>query len=166
MALLSAIEKWRHYLQYKHFVVKTDHHSLKYLLEQKVTSSIQQKGFTKLLGLDYEVQYKNGVENRVADDLSRQQEETADTNTPVVESHLLVIDVAVPLWVQEVSASYEDDALAADLIIQLSVDVHGPNLWHYNSGVLRRKRKVYVGTHGYLRQQLIKTFHDSTFGGH
>ncbi|WMV54372.1 hypothetical protein MTR67_047757, partial [Solanum verrucosum] len=29
-ALLNAVDKWRHYLQYKHFVVKTDHHSLKY----------------------------------------------------------------------------------------------------------------------------------------
>lgn len=33
MALLSAIDKWRHYFQYKHFIVLTDHHSLKYLLE-------------------------------------------------------------------------------------------------------------------------------------
>ena len=74
IALLNAVDKWRHYLQFKHFVVKTDHHSLKYLLEQRVTSAIQQKGLTKLLGLDYEVRYKNGAENRVADALSRRQE--------------------------------------------------------------------------------------------
>ena len=55
MALLNAVDKWRHYLQFKHFVVKNDHHSLKYLLEQRVTSAIQQKGLTKLLGIDYEV---------------------------------------------------------------------------------------------------------------
>lgn len=66
-----AVDKWRHYLQYKHFVVRTDHHSLKYLLEQKVTSAIQHKVLTKFLGLDYEIQYKRGAENRVADALSR-----------------------------------------------------------------------------------------------
>lgn len=71
MALLCAVDKWRHYLQFKHFVVKTNHHSLKYLLDQRVTSAIQQKGLTKLLGLDYEVQYKRGAENRVANALSR-----------------------------------------------------------------------------------------------
>lgn len=54
--------------------MRTDHYSLKYLLEQKVTSAMQQKGLTKLLGLDYEVQYKKRAENRVADALSRQQE--------------------------------------------------------------------------------------------
>lgn len=43
MALLSEIDKWRHYLQYKRFVVKTDHHSLKYLLEQRIVTAIQQK---------------------------------------------------------------------------------------------------------------------------
>ncbi|KAH0714822.1 hypothetical protein KY284_007727 [Solanum tuberosum] len=74
MALLSVVDKWRHYLQFKHFIVRTDHYSLKYLLEQKVTSTIQQKGLTKLLGLDYEVKYKKGAKNRVANELSRKQE--------------------------------------------------------------------------------------------
>lgn len=45
MALLSAVDKWRHYLQFKNFIVRTDHHSLKYLLEQTVTSAIQQLRF-------------------------------------------------------------------------------------------------------------------------
>ncbi|KAH0712028.1 hypothetical protein KY289_007987 [Solanum tuberosum] len=74
MALLSVVDKWRHYLQFKHFIVRTDHYSLKYLLEQNVTSTIQQKGLTKLLELDYEVKYKKGAKNRVANELSRKQE--------------------------------------------------------------------------------------------
>lgn len=71
MALLNALDKWRNYLQFKHFVIRSDHHSLKYLLDQKVTSVIQQKGLIKLLGLDYEIQYKKDAENRVANALSR-----------------------------------------------------------------------------------------------
>jgi RNase H-like domain found in reverse transcriptase/Reverse transcriptase (RNA-dependent DNA polymerase) len=34
MALLAAVQKWRHYLQGKPFIIKTDHISLKHLLEQ------------------------------------------------------------------------------------------------------------------------------------
>lgn len=75
MAVLSAVERWRHYLQGSHFIISTDHHRLKYLLEQRVTIALQQKGLTKLLGLDYEVQYKKGTENRVTDALSRRLEE-------------------------------------------------------------------------------------------
>lgn len=71
MALLNVLDKLRHYLQFKHFVIRSDHHSLKYLLDQKVTSVIQQKGLIKLLGLDYEIQYKKDAENRVANALSR-----------------------------------------------------------------------------------------------
>lgn len=78
MALLNAVDKWRHYLQFKHFVVRTDHYSLRYLLEQRVTSSIQQKGLTILIGLDYELQYKRGAENRIVDALSRQKEGVDD----------------------------------------------------------------------------------------
>ncbi|XP_047263666.1 uncharacterized protein LOC124896187 [Capsicum annuum] len=54
MVVLAAVDRWRHYLQGGHFIIKTDHHSLKYLLEQKVTTASQQKGLVKILGLDYE----------------------------------------------------------------------------------------------------------------
>lgn len=75
MAVLAVVDRWRHYLQGGHFIIKIDHNSLKYLLEQRVTMTLQQKGLTKLLGLDYEVQYKKGSENRVANALSMKQTE-------------------------------------------------------------------------------------------
>lgn len=46
---------------------------MKFLLEQKITTTIQQKGLTKLLSLSYTIQYKKGVENCVADTLSRKE---------------------------------------------------------------------------------------------
>mgnify|MGYP003366292506 CR=1 FL=1 len=57
------------------FTIKTDHEALKYLLEQKLTTTIQKKGLTKLLGLDYTIQYRKGRNNLVADALSRLEEE-------------------------------------------------------------------------------------------
>ncbi|KAH0707575.1 hypothetical protein KY290_009957 [Solanum tuberosum] len=150
------VDKWRHYLQFKHFVIRTDHHNLKYLMEQKVTSALQQKRLTKLLGLDYEVQYKKRAENRVADALSRHEE----------QGQLLAISVSIPSWMQNVSNSYEGDPQVQDLITQLSIDLQGPSLWHYSSGILRKKGKVYIRATGELRQQLVKSFHASLVGGH
>jgi len=71
LAILMAIDKWRHYLEQDHFVIQTDHESLKYLLDQKIHTPIQKKGLTKLLGLNYRIIYKKGKENKVVDALSR-----------------------------------------------------------------------------------------------
>lgn len=141
MALLIAIDKWRHYLQFKHFVIRTDHHSLKYLMEQRVTSALQQKRLTKLLGLDYEIQYKKGAKNRVADALSRQED----------HGKLSAISASIPSWMQVVTKIYDEDPQVQDLITQLSIDLQGPSLWHYSSGILIRRGKVYIGANGELR---------------
>nr|GEX43424.1 hypothetical protein [Tanacetum cinerariifolium] len=66
-----AMEKWRGYLMDRHFKIKTDHFSLKYLLDQRLITPFQSKWFPKLLGFDYEISYKKGSENIVADALSR-----------------------------------------------------------------------------------------------
>ena len=71
MAILHVVKQWRPYLMGRHFKVKTDHDSLKYFLEQRLSSEEQQKWVTKMLGYDFEIIYKKGKENVVADALSR-----------------------------------------------------------------------------------------------
>lgn len=61
VALVIAMGKWRYYLEGHHFNIKTDHRSFKYLLEQRITTPLQQKWLTKLLGLGNEIQYKKGL---------------------------------------------------------------------------------------------------------
>ena len=53
------------------FVVRTDHQSLKFLLEQRIATLTQQKWLVKLLGYAFVVEYKKGSENKVVDALSR-----------------------------------------------------------------------------------------------
>ena len=43
LAIVSAIQKWRPYLLSRHFIIKTDYQSLKYMLEQNVSTPMQQK---------------------------------------------------------------------------------------------------------------------------
>ncbi|GJY92286.1 putative mitochondrial protein [Tanacetum coccineum] len=73
LAVLQALEKWRGYLLDRHFKIKTDHFSLKYLLDQRISTPTQMKWLPKLMGFDYEIQYKRGTKNVVADVLSRMQ---------------------------------------------------------------------------------------------
>ncbi|GKF14704.1 putative mitochondrial protein [Tanacetum coccineum] len=50
--------------------IKTDHLSLKYLIEQRLTTPFQIKWLPKLRSYDYKIVYKKGSENIVADALS------------------------------------------------------------------------------------------------
>lgn len=60
LAILQAITKWRSYLIGAHFVIKTDHQSLKFFMEQRLSTFLQQKWLSKMLGYDYEITYKKG----------------------------------------------------------------------------------------------------------
>jgi hypothetical protein len=70
LVILHFIDLWHPYLLGQHFQIKTDQQSLKYFLEQRISSPEQQKWVTKLFGYDYEIIYKKGKDNVVADALS------------------------------------------------------------------------------------------------
>jgi hypothetical protein len=63
VAILLIVEHWRSYLQYSEFIIATNQRSLSCLNEQRFHTVWQQKVFTKLLGLDYKIVYKKGVDN-------------------------------------------------------------------------------------------------------
>lgn len=71
LAILQAIRTWRPYILGRKFIIQTDQRSLKYLVEQRIVTPEQQNWVSKLLGYDYEIVYKPGKENHVADALSR-----------------------------------------------------------------------------------------------
>ena len=65
------ITKWRWYLWGRPFKSIIDHVSLKYLLDQKMTSHSQYLWLIKLLGFDYEIEFYKGKKNITVDALSR-----------------------------------------------------------------------------------------------
>ena len=69
--ITTAIKKWRQYLLGHHFVILTDHWSLKELMSQVVQTPEQHMYLAHLLGFDYVIQYRAGKTNVVAYVLSR-----------------------------------------------------------------------------------------------
>ena len=55
LAILYALKQWHPYLIGRNFKVKTIHDSLKYFLEQRLSSEEHQKWVTKMLGYDFEI---------------------------------------------------------------------------------------------------------------
>jgi hypothetical protein len=68
---VNVVHHWRPYLWGHTFVVRTDHYSLKFLLDQKLATIPQHQWVSKLLGFDFRVEYKPSASNVVADALSR-----------------------------------------------------------------------------------------------
>lgn len=76
LAVVFVVQKWPPYLLGRHFKICTDHFSLKYLLEQRISTLMQYKWLTKLIGYDFEISYQSRKENKVANALSRQPDES------------------------------------------------------------------------------------------
>lgn len=99
LVIVMATHKWHGYLQGHHFIIRTDHQSLKFLLEQRLSTLFQQKWLAKLMGLDYEICYKKGKENLVADALSRVHENDQ-------QGELIEISTLQQIWLNDVMLSY------------------------------------------------------------
>lgn len=108
MPIILAIAQWRSYLQLVEFVIYTDHHSLAQFNEQRLHTLWQQKVYTKLVGLQYKILYKKGIENGAADALSRQPTSTC-----------FAVSQCIPDWLQEIVQVYEDNIKAQDLLARL-----------------------------------------------
>ncbi|GKE00389.1 retrotransposon-related protein, partial [Tanacetum coccineum] len=135
LAVLMALKKWRGYLLDRHFKIKTDHFSLKYLMGQRLTTPFQTKWLPKLLGFDYEISYKSGSENVVADALSR-------ISSGAELNELVLTSVTTDLM-QQVKNSWTQDE--KQVITHLQNKTYKKDKYEQVDGVLRRRGKIVVG---------------------
>ena len=75
LEIMHGLAKWRQYLIGIKFMIRTNHNSLQYLLQQKTLSIEQHEWIEKIVAFDMEIIHKNGKENVVANALSRKDED-------------------------------------------------------------------------------------------
>jgi hypothetical protein len=71
LAIMHALTKFRQYLVGNRLKVKTEHNSLRFLMEKKRLSKQQQKWISKIQAYNFEIEYVKGKNNVVDDALSR-----------------------------------------------------------------------------------------------
>ena len=147
LAVVFAVQKWRHYLLPNHFIIKTDQKSLKYLLEQRLNTPIQQQWLPKLLEFDYEIQYSQGKENVVADALSRVEgSEVLHMAMSVLECDLM----------QQIKQAYELDSSVKAIIEELKSKPFSRKHYSWSQNVLRRKSKIVVPMDVGIRDKILQ----------
>jgi hypothetical protein len=156
MAILHALKKWRPYLIGRNFKVKTNHDSLKYFLEQRLSSEEQQKWVTKILGYDFEIIYKNGKQNVVADALSRKDED--------VESFVYAISIIQPDWIIEARDEWKNDKKVWTLIERLQQDSGASDTFTWKNDSLWYKDRLYLCKNSQLKQKVLLELHTSPVG--
>lgn len=156
LAILIAIDQWRHYLQHNEFFIHIDQKSLIHLNEQRLHTHWQQKVFTKLLGLQYKVIYKKGTENTVADALSR---------CPT-DHQLYLVTAVQPQWLADIQQGYDSDRKAKELLAQLALSPLSLPHYSLENGIIRYKGKIWLGNNSTLQSQVFSALHSSALGGH
>ena len=151
-SITESVKKWRQYLLGNHFKIFTDQKSLNTLLSQTIQTPEQQKWTAKLQGYDFEILYKPGKQNIVADALSRQE-----TPNP---SQLLAISSPVPNLLQELQHFYSISEGKA-LIQSCTKDHQLPSLFSTRQGILFFQNHIFLPTTQDFWQRILYELHAS-----
>lgn len=83
-------------------------------------------------------------------------------------TELYVITELQPVWLQQVCHSCDNDEECQKLISQILLDsTSGINSeYQFVQGILKKQGKIYLGSNGEIRNQVISALHDSSLGGH
>lgn len=162
MAIVLSIQKWRHYLLGRRFVVRTDQQSLKYLLEQREVTLDYQRWLTQIMGYDFDIEYKVGTENKVADGLSRIVQYAAVE----VQSRCFALTVPSSLNVRDIYSEIDKSETIQELIAKLSCGDTVKAGYAVVNGRLLYKGRVVIPEKSVHIPIILREYHDSLLGGH
>ncbi|KAJ4778469.1 polyprotein [Rhynchospora pubera] len=160
IGLVKAVRHWRPYLWGTKFTVRTDHYSLKHLLDQRLSTIPQHTWVSKLFGFDFQVEYRPGNANIVADALSRRDEEPS----------LHALSSPSFAFYDDLRVEVAEHPAYADLHAQLAAATL-PTGWDYTDGFFTKNARIFLGSgsaftsaalqfaHGMGHEGVEKTLH-------
>ena len=111
-----------------------------------------------MLGYDFEIIYKKGKKNVVADALSRKNED--------VEALFCAISIIQPDWINEAREEWKNDEEVWAHIRKLQQDSSTSNTFSWKNDSLWYKDRLYLCKNSQLKQNILMELHTSPLGGH
>ncbi|KAL4303471.1 hypothetical protein GQ457_10G029000 [Hibiscus cannabinus] len=154
-AITQAVGKWRQYLVGRKFIIITDQRSLRELNQQTIQTPEQQRWLSKLIGYDFEIRYRPGKLNNVADALSRKNEAT-------------LMAFSRPLFgiLDDIRAANRTDIDIQRIRASLQQGQSEFSEYKEHDGLLLVRGKILVPQETALKSLLLREFHSSLIGGH
>jgi len=147
---------WRPYLWGRTFLVRTDHYSLKLLLDQRLSTIPQHHWVGKLLDFDFLVEYKPGAMNIVADTLSRR-------NTSE-EGSVLALSAPRFDFVDRLRLAQRQDPALAALRDEIAAGTRGAP-WSLLDGMVAYADRLYIPPDSPLLLEVVAATHDDGHEG-
>ncbi|CAD6341124.1 unnamed protein product [Miscanthus lutarioriparius] len=117
---------------------------------------MQQKAFIKLLGLQYKILYKKGLENKAVDALSRQAE----------PSSLAAFTASTLKLLEIILEGYQQDDQTKQLLTELSITGSNDKGFTLSDGLIKYENRIWLGNHKEAQQAVLLALHSSGLGGH
>jgi hypothetical protein len=155
IGLVQAVRHWRLYLWGRRFIVKTDHYSLKYLLDQCLATIPQHHWVGKLLDFDFSVEYRSGATNVVADALSRRDNE---------EGEVMAISAPRFDFIERLQHAQATDPALVAIHDEVRVGT-STTPWALLDGMVAFEGRLYISPALLLLQEILAAVHNDGHEG-
>lgn len=165
LAIVCALKEWRHYLHGNKFKIITDHNSLTYIDTQKNQLSSRHARWAEFMSqFNYQIIYRRGKENIVADALSRRPDHknNNDNNEILTLNHLnnTTIDIDSAL-LNQIKNGYKKDNRCQKM------EKNGYKLpYRVENDIIYYHDKIFVPSVASIINIILTEAHDSIVGGH
>ena len=146
---MHALAKFRQYLVGNRFLVRTDHNSLRFFLEQKQLQERQQKWISKIQAYDFDIEYVKGKNNVVADAFSRR---------PATLS-LMSLDTD---WRVRLLVEYSKDNFSCKVLDGQVKD----DRYRVIDEIIYYRDRIFLTEGSQLKKKILQASHDSPLSGH
>ena len=168
-AVVQALKNWRHYLLPKEFVLETDHSALKYLQSQEKFQARHAKWVSFLQEYSFIIKHRPGVENKVADALSRKRSLAAIKGVVSRKRCLASIMEVEVTELVAIKALYEEDFDFGDIYQKCRDPAAGERKemedYFLQEGYLFKGKRMCIPDCS-LRAWLVRDVHSGGMGGH